>query len=251
MSGKITEGFRDIIELEWSEFRKLELDPNQSNFDAVIATLVRSCLKGNMRAIQMALDRLDGKVAMEIEVEYPQFYTLYPQATKAADSAEILDADEMGNVTLPDPMQSDEAHVVVTVEEPEEMPTGSLRAVLDRMMAAPKQTVTNILGWVELVDKGDTTLGDPLVKSVIIAGLMKLVHDGRVNAIFEILDQIDGKVADKYKVLGADVFMYNYSEVAPAGAVKNADGIYQISADNTTNSWVARLEEKNARKNNR
>jgi hypothetical protein len=247
MSGKITAGFRDIIELTWSEFVQLEKDPNQSNFDAVVATLVRACVKGNMRAIQMALDRLDGKVAMEIEVEYPQFYTLYPQATMTASSPDILEADEDGVVEL----VSQEVHVVVTVDEPDEMPTGSLRAVLDRMLEAPKQTVTDILDTVQLIDIGKNKFAGPHVKSVLMAGLMKMVHDGRIGAIFEVLDQIDGKVADKYKVLGSDVFMYNYAEVAPAGAEKNDDGIYQISADNTTNSWVARLEEKNARKNNR
>lgn len=243
MAGRITEGFRAILELKWSDFRKLEVDPNQSNFNSVITAFVRACLKGNLRAIQVALDRVDGPIANEIEVEYPQFYTLYPNATLVADDSKIIDIVEFE----PDHNRD----VIVIPAEPEELPTGSLRVVLDKMMDSPKQTVTNIIGWVGLVDNGDTSMGDPRVKSVIIAGMMQLVYSGRVNAIFEIMNQIDGKIHEKYKILGSDVFIYNYGTIAPAGSVKNSDGIYQITADNTTNAWVARLEESNGRKKNR
>jgi len=245
MSGRITAGFREIIEMRWSEFVLMEANAGQSNFDSIVSSLVRACTKGNLRAIQTSLDRLDGKVATEIEVEYPKFYTLYPQATKTADSPLIIDGDS--GTTPVASVEKTEPEPVV----PEELPTGSLRSVLDRMLDSPKKTVLEILGSVELVDEGDLSKGNPLVKSVIIAGLMKLVHEGKVSAIFEILEQIDGKVADKFKILGSDVFMYNYVEIAPAGAEKNEDGIYQISADNTTDSWVSRLEERNDRKNNR
>jgi hypothetical protein len=72
---------------------------------------------------------------------------------------------------------------------------------------------------------------------------MKLVHDGRMGAVFEVFDQLDGKVADKYKILGGDVHFKNYATIAPAGAVRNEDGIYQVYSDKITNSWVARLEQ--------
>lgn len=83
-----------------------------------------------------------------------------------------------------------------------------------------------------------------MVKSVIVAGLMQLVHKGRISAVFEVFDQIDGKVADKYKLLG-DTKVYRYDAIAPAGAVKNEDGIYQLADDNMTAVWGARLEQLN------
>jgi hypothetical protein len=240
MSGRLTEGFRDIIEMKWSDFVALEKSPDATNFDSIVTTLARAASKSNLRAIQTALDRLDGKVAMEIEVEYPKFYMRYPNATKTADDPGIIDAGETPKAALPAPA----APAAVSTVDEAELPTGSLRAVLDRMLDTPKERVAQILATAEAVDNGDVHHGDPLVKSVIIAGLMKMVHEGRISAVFETLDQIDGKVADKYKVLGDDVYLTSYQEVAPAGAYLNADGIYESAADNITNSWVTRLEEK-------
>ena len=236
MSGRITEKFRELVEYRWSEFVTLDTDVNGSNFDSIVGALVRACKKGNLRAIQVALDRLDGKIATEIEVEYPKFYTVYPQATKTADDAGIIEL-------LPEPTEVKLREV--TVEE--EPLTGSLRDSLGKMLDAPKGTVNDILAAADAVEAGDKQYGDPFVKGVIVAGLMKLVHDGRVSAVFEVFDQIDGKVADKIKILGDDVNVFNYALIAPAGAERNADGFYQIANDNVTNSWVTRLEEKNGR----
>ena len=236
---RLTEGFREILELRWDEFVALEKSMEQSNFDSIIAALVRACVRGNMRAIQVSLDRIDGKIAQEIDVEYPKFYTIYPNATMCVDEASIINLDKLKEIKLPEavPGKIEYGHT-----EPEELPTGSLRAVLGRMLDEPKQTVTDILESAKAVEQGRGK--GPSVKAVIMAGLMKLVHDGRVNAVFEILDQIDGKVADKFKLLGGDVEFQNFSTIAPAGAVKNANGVYQIESDNMTNSWALKLEEK-------
>lgn len=252
MSGKITDGFRDLIELEWTDFRAIEQDEGISNFDAVICALVRSCMKGNLRAIQTALDRLDGKIAAEIEVEYPKFYTIYPNATKTADDPSIIDGDDPHIVTLKDGVMTipkDDGRVTIggatdldeLAVETEELPTGSLRAVLEKMLNAPKQIVTEIIGTATLIDNDQPTKSNVYVKSVIIAGLMKLVHEGRISAVFEVLDQIDGKVADKIKMLGNDFYLVRYDTIAPAGAVKNEKGVYQIEANNTTDTWALRL----------
>jgi len=235
MSGRLTEGFRDVIELKWSEFATLEKNDQSTNFTSIISAITRACMGGSLRAIQTALDRIDGKIAMEIDVEYPKFYILYPEATKKSDDPAIIDIDP---IALPEPAE------LAVVESDDELPTGSLRAVLERMLDSPKKIVTDIIVAAERVDAGNLTGGDPMVKSVIVAGLMKLVHDGKIGAVFEVFDQIDGKVADKVKILGDDVFMKRYDTIAPANAEKNENGIYQVSADNVTNAWVARLEQR-------
>lgn len=252
MSGQLTDGFRNLIDMDWSEMVSMEKDEGGNNFEAVITTIARACKKGNLRAIQTGLDRLDGKIATEIEVEYPKFFTIFPRAEKVADDPSIIEIN-------PDELHGKKFDMIVTNEvvgapadmdelsaAEEELPTGSLRASLERMLDSPKILVTQILDAADRVDNEDYTAGDPKVKSVIVAGLMKLIHDGRLNAVLEVFDQIDGKVADKYKVLGSDVYMRNYSLIAPAGAERNEDGIYMIVADDTTNAWVARLEEKNS-----
>lgn len=244
MAGKLTEGFRELMELRWSEFIVREANDDGTNFDTIITALVRAASKGNMRAIQTALDRLDGKIAMEIDVEYPKFYTIYPNARIAADDDSIIDESVL-SLPSPPPIDTYKLRQLVgdsTVED--ELPTGSLRAVLDRMLHAKKKIPLVILQSAEYIEQQQPAEMDPLVKSVIVAGLMKLVHDGKMSAVFEVLEQIDGKVADKLKVLGNDVYMKRFDEIAPAGAVKNEQGIYQIEADNVTNSWVLRLEKE-------
>lgn len=253
-NGRLTQGFRDIIELRWSELVEIEQSVDGTNFDSIVTGIARACKKGNLRAIQVALDRLDGKIAMELEVEYPKFYVLYPNATKTADDPSIIELpEESKNFTgasLPTPLKNPEiiSGSPADVEEQEameeELPTGSLRAVLERMLDSPKSLVSDIIATADRIDGGDFDNGNPMVKSVIIAGLMKLVHDGRISAVFEVFDQIDGKVAEKVKVLG-DTYVKRYDLIAPAGAEKNADGVYQVESPMMTDTWGLRLEQLN------
>lgn len=251
MSGNLlTDGFRELIDKRWSEFREIEMDESGDNFEAIICALARACQKGNLRAIQVGLDRLDGKIAQQVEVEMPKFYTRYPNAKSVVGGD--IDTYELPEGTKGEPLatvtlKASAADLDELDAEAQELPTGSLRVVLEKMLHSPKQIVTNILATAEAVDAGDTSKGDPFVKSVIVAGLMSLVHKGKLNAVFEVFEQIDGKVAEKIKVLG-DVYITRYDEIAPAGAVKNADGVYELAAENTTNAWVSRLEADNKRR---
>ena len=188
-------------------------------------------------------------------VEYPKFYTLYPFATTTADDTKIIDVTDDGTVRVQDgkmsipkgdavisiagsPADMDELN---SVEEDDD--DGSLRALLERMLESPKTIVVDILAAAERVDRGDFSGGNPKVKSVIVAGLMRLVHDGKISAVFEVFEQIDGKVADKVKLLGNDVFIKRFDTIAPSGAVKNADGIYQLEAPLMTDTWAIKLEQ--------
>lgn len=246
-SSRLTDGFREIIELPWSELVAMEESLDATNFDSVITGIARAAQKSNLRAIQTALDRLDGKIATEIEMEYPKFYTLYPNATKRADDPSIIELTELTEVKPLDtgvdtrilgaPADLDELEAAN-----EEMPTGSLRAVLERMLDSPKQSVVDILAASKAIDQGVFELGNPRVKNVIVAGLMKLVHEGRISAVFEVFDQIDGKVAEKIKALGNDVYVKRFDLIAPAGAEKNENGIYQVVSEQMTNTWQIRLE---------
>lgn len=257
MSGRLTEGFREIIEMRWGDFVEMEQSLDATNFDSIITSIVRACRKGKLRAIQAALDRLDGKIAAELEVEYPKFYFVYPYAKKRADDPSIIEADENGDIKgVLDGVTLTGANKVEIIDLPgapadveelahteEELPTGSLRAVLEKMLHSPKSIVVEILASADRVDSGDFSGGNPKVKSVIVAGLMKLVHEASLSAVFEVFDQIDGKVADKVKILGNDVYIKRFDLVAPADAVKNEDGVYQLVANNMTDAWAAKLEQ--------
>lgn len=237
MAEKITPFFKDLLDRPWSEFAKLEHSQGYTSAQGVVFALIRACAKGKLPAIKEALDRIDGKVAMEIEVEFPKFYFRFPYATGVAGIEGSVRDDEEVEV-LP-----------VVKEEEEPVATDSIRSVLQRMSDEPRQLVTEILTTAAQIDEAvayanDLPPGDPKVVSVIVAGLLDMAHAGKLGAIFEVLDQIDGKVADKLKVLGGDVIINRLDEIAPAGAVKNEEGIYQIEAPQTTSVWATALERK-------
>lgn len=241
MNLRLTPFFKEVIEMRWSEFVKKEADSDAyTSAQAVVFAIVRACAKGKLPAIKESLNRIDGKLQEQIEVEYPKFFVTYPYA-------KVVDSGNKHTVKVESGVMS----VPATDGRPDpERPlvTGSLRDTLDRMSDAPKALVTKILAAAEDVDlrhgyaADHEPLNDPLVKSVIVAGLLKMAHNGSLSAIFEVFDNLDGKLVDKIKILGDDVYMTSYDSVAPAGAKKNKDGVYQIGADNTSNRWALSLE---------
>jgi len=82
---KLTPFFKEVIEWRWSKFSSSESSMAYTSSEGVVYALVRACQKGKLPAIKEALNRVDGKVAMELEVEYPKFYFLFPCATSVAE----------------------------------------------------------------------------------------------------------------------------------------------------------------------
>lgn len=237
----MTNFFKYVLTLRWSQFVDLELSgDNTTSAQAVILSLVRACARGRLPAIREALDRIDGKVAAEMEVEYPKFYFLFPYAKSVYKDSKTLKGIKNQKAT-----ESNDG--LTRLPDTDKSIAQSLRAVMNRMAEKEQSFIDLILTAADEIDiaksyKGQMPGSDPLVSSVIVAGLFKLAKRGNLGAIFEVLDQIDGKVSDKIKMLGGDVYMERFDVIAPAGAVKNKDGIYQLVADNTTNSWAASLE---------
>lgn len=241
MNLKLTPFFKEVIEKRWSEFYKMEQSEEHTSAQAVVLAIIRACAKGKLPAIKESLNRIDGKLQEQIEVEYPKFYITYPHATALG----------AGAVT---PKGKQISHPVVTgsTEPDPEAPlvTGSLRDTLNRMSDQPKFLVQKILDAAADVEtkqgyaSDHEPLNDPLVKSVIVAGLLKMAHNGSLSAIFEVFDNLDGKLVDKIKILGDDVYLTSYDTLAPKGAEKNKDGVYQIEADNTTSAWAVSLKRK-------
>lgn len=256
MNLKLTPFFKEVIEKRWSEFVRMENDDDShTSAQAVVFAIIRACAKGKLPAIKESLNRIDGKLQEQIEVEYPKFYIQYPHAK------EIASKSRANRKTSEIEQGSETSDIVKASENNREQPdleaplvTGSLRDTLNRMADAPKMLVDTILKAAEDVDTregygSDTDpINDPLVKSVIVAGLLKMAHNGSLSAIFEVFDNLDGKLVDKIKVMGDDVYITRYDEIAPPGAIKNADGIYQIEADNTTSSWAVSLERRGVKR---
>jgi hypothetical protein len=242
MNLKLTPFFKEVIEMRWSEFCQMEAEEEHTSAQAVVLAIVRACAKGKLPAIKESLNRIDGKLQEQIEVEYPKFFIQYPHATALTAGAKTPEGKE---ISFP---------VVTGSEEPTPDPmrplvTGSLRDTLERMSDEPKYLVQKILDAAEDVETRKAyaadhePLNNPLVKSVIVAGLLKMAHNGSLSAIFEVFDNLDGKLVDKIKILGDDVYLTSYDTLAPAGA-KLVEGVYQIEADNTTSAWAVSLKRK-------
>lgn len=241
---RLTKGLRELVEMRWSELVAMEQDPTSTNYTLILTQIAQSARNGNLRALQTSLDRLDGKIAQKVEIVLPKFYTRYPNALKTADDDSIIDVPQLEKVVE---VQRLDSVTAAPTEYVEEDTTGKLRPVLEQMVDAERSVVDKILGAAEIVDGGDTSYGDPRVKSVMVAGLMKLVHNGKIGAVFEIMEQLDGKIVDKLEVMGKDVYMTSYAEIAPAGATKNEQGVYQMEAPAVSDTWGQRLQQDNRR----
>lgn len=219
----LTEDFADLLEITWSEFVAREADPLADNVFMTLSSLVRTAKDGNIRAFQEGINRMDGKIAQEVEFELPSYYTLYPNATSVSKTPSLAQAPPQAETELPD----DDDNTPVT--------PSSLQDVLTRMMRKPKDFPTEMLRIANHIDDNpdDLQYGDPKVKTVMVAGFMRLVHARKVGAVTELFDRLDGKVREKVKLLGSgvqEVYFTDYSLVAPHGAVKNSDGVYQVEA---------------------
>lgn len=237
---KLTPFFKETIERRWSEFVTMEQSEDYTSSEAVVFAIVRACVNGKLPAIKESLNRVDGKLAEQIEVVYPKFYIQYPHATAIEAGAKTPKGKE---ISFPE--------ITGSKTPPPEVPlvTGSLRDTLTRMSEQPRNLVTAILTAAKDVETRHSyqaesdPQSDPLVKSVIVAGLLRLAHDGNLGAIFEVFDNIDGKLVDVIRILGDDVYLTNYDTIAPQGAVK-VGGVYQMEADNTTSKWAISLGKK-------
>jgi hypothetical protein len=242
---KLTPFFKELIEVRWSEFVRMEKAEEHTSAQGVVFAIVRACADGKLPAIKESLNRIDGKLAEQIEVIYPKFYITYPYATSRLkeDGTKVID--------IPSVLTTTEGPPFAPGEEGYEAPlvTGSLRDTLNRMSEAPRNLVTAILAAAKDVDlregyAADTDpVNDPLVKSVVVAGLLKMAHNGNLGAIFEVFDNLDGKLVDTIRVLGEDVYLTSYDTIAPQGA-KKVDGVYQVEADNTSSKWAISLGKK-------
>lgn len=250
---QLTPFFKEVIEKRWSEFCRMEESEDYTSSQAVVLSIIRACVKGKLPAIQQSLNRVDGRLQEQIEVEYPKFYITYPHAEvteKIANKSQQISSPTGVKTTKKSQQIVSSTNPGESVVQSTPLVTGSLRDTLQRMSEQPRNLVTAILDAAKDVETRHSyqaehePLSDPLVKSVIVAGLLKLAHDGNLGAIFEVFDNIDGKLVDKIRILGEDVYLTSYDTIAPSGAKKNKDGVYQVEADNTTSKWAISLGRK-------
>lgn len=252
-SEKLGRFLREVSNWNWEEFCLAENDSKYTSNEAMIFAVIRACAMEKLDAIKLALNRIDGKLATPVKVEYPKMFYRYPNATlpKGTTSSVVAQLPELPDV-------ASESKEVLTGElvhkpvedgeksEESDLPSLSLRQTLVKMADHPRQVPDAIIQFATATQqwlKGNAAEPEekPLVKSVVAAHLLKLAQERNVDALTEVFDQIDGKLVETLKVLGDDIIITDYSLTAPEGAYLNDQGVVEIEATQTQDLWAKKL----------
>lgn len=218
--------FEELIHLTWGEFIEIEKSGEASVDDVVLCALIRTCADtDDISSIKMAFDRLDGLLETPIEIKVPKFYIRYPRATSVEGGTKQLEA--------PETVKKEETSTY-------DPATAKLRETLREMRRMPKGIIKSVRLYKKRIEKGIPVDHDPMVKSVIVANLLRHVQKGKFKAIELVFDQIDGKLTKTITLLGGeDVYVDDFNLlVAPAGSILGEDGKYYIENKPMTTAWI-------------
>lgn len=248
---KLGSFLQEVSNWYWDEFVRAEKNKQYTTNQAIIFALIRACTLEKIDAIRIALNRLDGKLKTPIKIEMPKVYYLYPNAKATAGEVR----NDNGKLTAPktDATKVLEGEVLppAVVEKPEQpdLATMTLRETLTEMSDYPRDLPEGILKlaleteqW--LKKNGEKPFEIPRVKSVVAAHLLTMAQNRNIDALYEVFDQIDGKLAETIQVIGDDIFITSYLEQAPPGAYLNDDGILQLEAGEAQDLWAQKLGAK-------
>lgn len=225
--------FEELLHIDWYEFCKLEADKGATVDDAALCSLIRICADSDdISAAKLAFDRADGIQATQIEIRVPKFYIRYPNAKEIEPGTAALEAPEDADKKKKSNYDPASAKLRETLAEMRGMPRDVIRVV--RLY---KKRIENAF------DAGTELKEDmhkPMVKSVIVANLLRNVQKGKFKAIELVFDQIDGKLPKAIQLLGGeDVFVDDDQIlVAPANSLVGEDGVYYAEDKAMTTIWL-------------
>lgn len=212
--------------MTWGEFIELERNKLASVDDGVLCSLIRVCADtDDMSSMKLSFDRLDGLQATPIEIKVPKFYIRYMEAKEiepGAKEIEAADTSDEGKTSTYDPASA------------------KLRETLREMRNMPQDVIRVVRLCKKHIEEGKESKHDPMVKSVIVANLLKNVKKGKFKAIELVFDQLDGKLVKTIQLLGGeDVYVDDYTTlIAPAHAVKDEGGYYIAEDKAMTAQWL-------------
>lgn len=252
---KLADFLKEVSNWTWEDFVRAEKNKSYSSNQAIIFALIRACQIEKIDAIRIALNRLDGKLKTPIKIELPKVYYLYPNAKAAAPAV----SNDNGKLTVPktDGVKSLEGEVLPAKIEPpkekspEDLATMTLRETLTEMSDYPRslpEGIVKLALQTEQWIRGQAPEPDeiPKVKSVVAAHLLMMAQNRNIDALYEVFDQIDGKLVETIQVLADDIFITSYLTEAPSGAQLNQDGVLQIEAEAAQDLWAQKLGAGNA-----
>jgi hypothetical protein len=236
------EQFRKIINLHYGDYL-IKRDSDTSSGWDLLASIVEVCNDGDMNGIKLAFDRIDGLQETPVKFNLPKFYVRYKNATSKAELGPGTE-DEQPVVTSGELITAEDAQ--------KEIDAMGLRKVLEVMQKMPKKLPYAIKLEAEDIEKKHKTgvnvagMGQ-LVKTVMVAGLLRMAQNGNPRAIGMVFDQIEGKLMRVITLLnGEDVYVDNVIDtVAPAHAIKDENGIWVADDRRMEMIWIAGFAKQN------
>lgn len=212
---KLQNSFNDFLPQTYFNFRRNThlLNSNQ----AVVAELIRICCEeDDVKAIQMAFERILGKPEKVVIIKRTLVRTIFPDARTKQPKALIDDRVQ------------DEVQVQAVTES---------KVVIDESNA-PGILLTRMIDEIggkdreysyEVLDNKDAHT----VAEVMAANLYGIAMRGsNLGAIRLLFDYLDGAVADVVRLEGEDtILLESWADVAPYEAVQGEDGVYYVETE--------------------
>lgn len=217
---------RRTMRMNWYDFLEVRRSNKNSVRQNVVISLINLCVKQkpSIGAISEAFNRISGQPINVIVVTVPSVYTLYVDAKTKAKAPEIEESTSTELVVAePKEENYDDIRSEIT-----------LREILKRTMELPAGVIQAVVEAREACEHGAAVPYEnaPTVGAVIISSLLESAFKNDQIALMEIFDQVDGKLAQTYAINQTEnVYVKDYSEVAPYNAIKNEDGVYMLKLD--------------------
>lgn len=208
---KLQNSFNTFLPLSYFDFRR---DNDLTTNQAVVAELLRICCnEDDVKAIQLAFERILGKPEKVIVIKRTLVKMVYPDATKKAPHAVVDNRvqDETTTMALTDKS--------VVIDEAD-APGLLLRRMMDEIGEKGRQYSYEVLD-----NKDKHTVAE-----VMVANLYGIAMKGaNLGAIKLLFDYLDGAVADVVRLEGEDtILLENWADTAPYEAKQDEDGVWYI-----------------------
>jgi hypothetical protein len=211
---KLQNSFNVFLPQKYGVFKRgmQELTSNE----AVVAELIRICCEGSdVKAIQMAFERILGKPEKVIVIKRTIVRTLYVDARTKALKPVVEDRvqDETRVSLVKD-------KVVISADN---APGLLLKKMMDEIGGKEREYSYKVLDDKDRYE----------VAEVMAANLYGIAMRGsNLGAIKILFDYLDGAVADVVRLEGEDtILLEDYADVAPFEAVQGEDGVFYIETE--------------------
>lgn len=212
---KLQNSFNDFLPQKYFDFKR-EMHNLTSN-QAVVAELLRICCEeDDVKAIQMAFERILGKPEKVVVIKRTIVRTVFPDARTKALKAEVDDRvqDEFKPVAIT------ENKVVISADN---APGILLQEMVSKIGEKEREYSYSVLD-----DKDRYTVAEVLAANIYGIAM----RGSNLGAIKLLFDYLDGAVADVVRLEGENIIeLESWADVAPFEAIQGEDGVFYVEQE--------------------